>query len=120
MHWENLRTGEIQENIHIQIDPTIGDSLIAVFESLNSPFELSFYPNPLFTQGELNFSLATSDEVKIQLFNLQGQFIAELSYEYLAKGSYARKFNFEHLVAGNYLIRAITPSGSESIQFVKL
>lgn len=120
VHWENLRTGEIVENIHIQIDPTIGDSLIAVFESPNSPFELTLYPNPLSTRGELNFSLEESDEVKIQLFNLQGQFIAELSYEYLAKGSYARKFNFEHLVAGNYLVRVITPSASESIQFVKL
>ncbi|MFT5821418.1 MAG: hypothetical protein ACI8ZM_002671 [Crocinitomix sp.] len=120
IHWENLRTGEIIKNEHIEVDPTAGDSLIAIFESNESPFELAFYPNPVVSQGQLTFSVQQSDQVKIQLFNLQGAFIAELSFQYLAKGSYARLFGFEQLKSGTYLIRIITPAGSESIQFVKI
>ncbi|NOQ74972.1 MAG: T9SS type A sorting domain-containing protein [Crocinitomix sp.] len=120
VHWENLRTGQIIKNEHIQVDPTLGDSLIAIFESNESPFDLAFYPNPLVTHGQLTFSVQESDEVKIQLFNLQGAFIAELAYQYLAKGSYSRLFRFEQLKAGTYFIRVITPVGTESIQFIKV
>lgn len=120
LHWENLRTGEIISNPFIQVDPSVGDSLIAVFQSDDAPFDLAIFPNPVVSQGQITFSLEESSEVKIQLFNLQGQFIAALEYQYLAKGSYSRLFGFENLKQGMYLIRVITPEGNESIQFVKI
>ena len=120
LHWENLRTGQLITDSHIQVDPTIGDSLIAVFQSDDSPFDLAFFPNPLLSQGQITFSLEESSEVQLQLYNLQGQFIAALEYDYLAKGSYSRVFGFEHLNQGTYLIRVITPNGNASLQFVKI
>lgn len=120
LHWENLRTGEITKDFSIQLDPHLGDSLIAIFNSSEDPFQLTLFPNPIKSSGQLGFSIQESGPVSIHVFDLSGQFMAQLDFAYLAKGSYARRFDFSHLKPGTYLVQVESNNNREALQFVKV
>ncbi len=120
LHWENLRTGELYEAKSIQIDPTSGDSLIAIFKSNDNAFDLQLYPNPVLNTAKFEFSIPESGEVEINLHGLNGVFLAQLEFDYLAKGSYSRRLDFSNLETANYLISIKTADGQQAIKFMKL
>lgn len=119
LYWENLRTGEQFSSAHIQIDPTVGDTLIAVFEHNINLFNLKLYPVPLASSGTLEFSVPESGPIEICLFGLDGRQIMELEEHYLAKGSYQYQVDLSSIEKGNYFITLKSNSGKESIPLVK-
>lgn len=119
LYWENLRTGEKLLSQSIQVNPQYGDTLVAVFES-ETQFNLNVYPVPIQNQATLEFSLPQSSEVTISLYSLEGREIAQLNHDYLAKGSYAPRFDLSFLSPGSYLVVVRTPYGQETIPVVTL
>jgi hypothetical protein len=63
------------------------------------------YPNPFNPSTTLQFSLAKSGLVTLEVFNVLGQHVATLVHEQLSAGSYHVNFNASALSSGIYLYR---------------
>ncbi|NWF49299.1 MAG: T9SS type A sorting domain-containing protein [Ignavibacteriaceae bacterium] len=81
-------------------------SVIAVNEQPDKFFELSVYPNPFNPATKIQISLFDESEVKISVFNSNGEMITELMNDKKSKGLYAFQFNAEDLTSGVYFIFA--------------
>ncbi|MDP3995394.1 MAG: choice-of-anchor D domain-containing protein, partial [bacterium] len=63
------------------------------------------YPNPFNGQTEVDFALANDANAKLEVFNLSGQFVAELHSGYLNAGYHRVSWNSDAARSGVYLIR---------------
>ncbi|MBU1638446.1 right-handed parallel beta-helix repeat-containing protein, partial [bacterium] len=63
------------------------------------------YPNPFNATTEIRFSLPVSDQVKLELFNIQGSKVADLVKGLLASGEHSATFNGRELASGVYFYR---------------
>jgi hypothetical protein len=63
------------------------------------------YPNPFNPQTEIGFELAKADEVRIEVYNLKGQKVADLLNEVRSAGSYSINWNADDQPSGIYMIR---------------
>lgn len=119
LYWENLRNGEKSETSSIQINPQVGDSIIAVFKEKEDVYHLKISPNPVVDLASLSFSLPSSSAVDLILFTMSGQQMALAHFDYLALGSYHFQHDFSMLTPANYLLFIQTPTGKEGLKFVK-
>lgn len=90
-------------------------SSVGIASDLNAPsLSLHAYPNP--TQGPIALQLGTphAGPVKIQLFDVLGRCLQEVSYDYLAAGQHRIRFDVSSPVSGMYLIRATGSAGAVS------
>ncbi|MEO6285951.1 MAG: zinc-dependent metalloprotease [Dyadobacter sp.] len=74
--------------------------------SLNSPTEITLLqntPNPIAATGEIAFYLPQAEETVLNLYNVQGQKIAELKKGYLPEGWHFAKIDGNQLAAGIYI-----------------
>jgi hypothetical protein len=80
-----------------------------VFTSLNADMvktSLEIYPNPSRSQINVSFSLAASEAVNMELYNLSGQKMHSfIDHQRLTSGLHAYNANLTHLSPGIYLIR---------------
>lgn len=73
-------------------------------KDLQTNFILSHnYPNPFNPTTQIEFSLSEANQVKLEVFNLLGEKIAELVNKELYAGSHSVNFNAEHLPSGVYI-----------------
>jgi hypothetical protein len=75
---------------------------------LNSPtkFELSQnYPNPFNPSTTISFSLPQSGNVKLTVYNLLGEQVAELVNGFKEAGIYTLNYNAENLNSGLYIYK---------------
>ncbi len=63
------------------------------------------YPNPFNPSTVIQFELPASSRVKLDIYNILGQKVAELVNSKLAAGHYSYKFNAADLASGVYLYR---------------
>jgi hypothetical protein len=63
------------------------------------------YPNPFNPSTTLQFSLAKSGHVSLEVFNILGQHVATLVSEVLSTGTYRVNFDASALSSGVYLYR---------------
>ncbi len=79
------------------------------------------YPNPFNPSTMISFSLPESMNVKVKVFNLLGEKVAEIINDFLPVGSYKFKFDAEALSTGVYLVTIETPSviRSQKIMLLK-
>jgi len=68
------------------------------------------YPNPFNPSTTIRFSLATSQQVRLEVVTILGQLIAVLQDGILQRGQYAVQFNGHGLATGMYICRLIAPS----------
>ena len=77
------------------------------------PSELSLYPNypnPFNPSTTISFSLPSSEIVKIKVYNLLGEEIAEIGDQIFSAGLNQVTFNANGLASGIYLISIETKS----------
>jgi len=85
-------------------------------ESFEPKTELSItlnqnYPNPFNPSTQIAFSINTSSQVKLDVFDILGKRVAALVNRKLAAGEHSIQFNAANLPSGVYLYRLTTPSG---------
>ncbi len=76
------------------------------------------YPNPFNPTTTLQYILPMASDVKVQVFNISGEKVAQLIDEYQHPGVHFVKFNAEALPTGIYFARVETRNGFRSIKTV--
>lgn len=113
---ENVSGGKFSYRLK-QIDTDGNFEYSKVIEvEFGSPtkFELSQnYPNPFNPTTTIRFSLPQSGNVKLTIYNILGEQVAELINGFKEAGNYTINFNAENLNSGMYLYRI------EAIGFVQ-
>jgi hypothetical protein len=97
----------------------------AYFLSIDDPvytpadmMQLQCYPNPCSDHTFLKFRLDENSSVKVDLFDMQGNYLAELLGDQLYLGMYEMEINTSSLVSGTYVIRIVTDSSSASVKLI--
>jgi|AntRauMFilla1563_2_1112583.scaffolds.fasta_scaffold01319_5 hypothetical protein len=68
---------------------------------------LEAYPNPFNPTTNISFSLGSSSQVLVQVYNITGQKVATLANKTYGKGSYTLQFGALNLPTGIYIVRAV-------------
>jgi len=71
---------------------------------------LQNYPNPFNPSTIIRFSVPEKSEVKLNVYNLLGEIVAELANSSYEKGSYKINFNADGLASGVYIYQLQTNS----------
>jgi hypothetical protein len=77
------------------------------------------YPNPFNPSTLIQYDVAKSGRVTIEVFNVLGQKVQTLVDEYKAAGRYAVQFNATNLSSGTYFYR-MTAGNGEFTQTMKM
>lgn len=87
-------------------------------EPENKPLEFALdqnYPNPFNPTTKISFTLATTADVTLEVYNLLGQKVATLLHnEKMTAGKYTQTFDAGSLASGMYFYRISTPSFATS------
>lgn len=88
---------------------TVTEALTGMTEAEENNMAMTVYPNPSTEGVTVSYTLTSSEQVSINLFNLDGQKVACLMNCEQQKGSYSRTFNLKDMVSkGMYLIELKT------------
>ena len=119
-----LRPGEIYAGTH-------GRGIWSSADFLNLPTDqdnltnakfisnINVYPNPVNDYGTIAFSLEEAANVKVQIFNLSGQVVREISQNNMMTGNNNVKFDANDLPKGAYIIRLTAGDKIETSKFIK-
>jgi len=78
------------------------------------------YPNPFGAQTTIQFSLPSSQDVRLEIYDVLGRRVATLVDGPMAAGQHDVQFSAPTLSNGMYLYRLSTPTGSETKSMVLL
>ncbi len=95
------------------------DVLVGIGSEDKIPMEFSFsqnYPNPFNPSTKIKFSLPENSMVRISVFNLLGQKVADMVNGNISAGYHEINFNASHLTSGIY-IYSIEASGTNGNKF---
>ena len=89
------------------------------FSSTKNP--LSIYPNPIETAAIFEFTLMNSENITIELYDVQGKLAQTIATnKQMASGNHNLPIELNHnLTSGNYFLKLTTANGSQSIQIIK-
>ena len=99
---------------------TDGEAAKVADDALPSDYELSQnYPNPFNPSTEIKFSVAHSQAVTLQVFNIQGQLVKTLLDEVVSAGEHTVQWNDDSedgkaVASGVYLYRMEAADFSET------
>jgi hypothetical protein len=65
---------------------------------------LKVYPNPMSTQGTVDYTLAAEDNITLTIYDIQGREIQNISLGKQGQGEHLVPINTEHLSNGTYLV----------------
>lgn len=102
---QNLRGN----NIFID-DFSIGE-FTSVGEALKTQMQFNVFPNPVAQQGNVTFYLNQPQMVKMELIDLNGKTIKEITNNNFITGENQVSFSTENLSKGLYLIKTQLPTG---------
>ena len=80
---------------------------------------INVYPNPMTTQGTINFDLESNSDVDVQIFNLSGQVVQVINMKNMAEGNNNIIFSADELPKGTYIIRLVAGDLVETTKFIK-
>jgi PKD repeat protein len=76
------------------------------------------FPNPTQSEAFVQFELQKSSDIKIDLFNINGQFIGNLENSQKVAGTYQTRFNTEGYAKGAYFVRIVSNGATISMPLV--
>ncbi|MDA3884237.1 MAG: thiol protease/hemagglutinin PrtT [Candidatus Delongbacteria bacterium] len=79
-------------------------------EESNLPFETKLeqnYPNPFNPTTNINFSVMSDNNVKLEVFNISGQLVTTLVNKFMKQGSYNITLDASSLTGGVYLYKLV-------------
>ena len=106
---------------HVYLNRPVVSAVTTALPQLNAAGNkllVSVYPNPVKQKSLIELSIPENGNVRIDLFNLQGQKLANVYAGFLTKGSYNIHLDKENLPAGVYMIRVNTKSSTSSIKII--
>lgn len=96
-----------------------GSTIVGVEENLPREFQLKQnYPNPFNPSTTIEFQVPVSSDVSIDLYNLLGQKVKELTNDSFAAGTYTINLNAPDLPSGIY-IYSITAHGKDGKRYIE-
>lgn len=93
----------------------------SVKENKNIPATFTLeqnYPNPFKPNTTINFTLPKSTNVKLDIYNVSGEYIATLVKDYMPAGYHSIQFVADGLPSGVYIYKLITDEISLSKKMV--
>lgn len=75
-------------------------------------------PNPFRGRTEIEFALATTEEVSLRVMDVRGRVVASLVRSALGPGPHRAAWSADHLPAGIYFARLRTGSSEEAVKIV--
>ncbi|MDA3838648.1 MAG: T9SS type A sorting domain-containing protein [Candidatus Delongbacteria bacterium] len=75
-------------------------------EEINIPTSTTLqqnYPNPFNPTTTISFSILKDDNVKLSIYNIEGQLVKELVNGRLDRGNHSFNFNAESMISGEYI-----------------
>lgn len=81
--------------------------------------DINVYPNPMNEVGNVQFDLVENSDVYIQIFNLSGQLVKEISQSNMTAGKNTITFETAELTKGTYVIRLTAGTMVETAKFIK-
>ena len=76
------------------------------------------YPNPFNSETKITYSVSTPSNVKLELFNLQGQLVKTLVNSFHNTGDYQINCNANDLASGIYIYRISSPNDYKSHRMI--
>jgi len=73
------------------------------------------YPNPFNPTTTINFNLQTASNVKLSVFNANGQIVADLINSRMNSGAHTANFNAANLNSGVYFYK-LTVDGQSAVK----
>jgi hypothetical protein len=80
---------------------------------------INLYPNPVQDQATVDFNLETNGTVQLQVFNLSGQVVQQVTSKDLQAGANRIAFDVQDLPRGTYILRLQSENFSETTKFIK-
>ena len=74
---------------------------------MENKFPVTLIPNPLISESKLNYNIASTERVIINLYNENGSLIRQIKNEMQGAGSYSLTINTQNLHMGNYFLSVI-------------
>ena len=102
-----LDTKEFEFLISPQDLLVVSSSGNSIKVDLESPFLVSAYPNPFNPSTRIDFSVPTSGEVSILIYNLNGEKITSLTNQYYGMGSHNVTWDASNYSSGIYFVQTI-------------
>jgi len=97
---------KIEPRYDADIDTTIVGVRVSDLSAIPGSFSLSQnYPNPFNPVTQISFSLPEGSEVRLSVYNIAGQQVAELVNEKLDAGSYRVSWDAKSFASGIYFYR---------------
>lgn len=85
------------------------DAAILYNEPIPEEYSLfSAYPNPFNPTTKIQFGIPENDNVKLSVYNMLGEKVADLVDDYLTKGFYEKEFDASKLSSGIYIYKIKT------------
>ncbi len=87
--------------------------------TVNPISNVSIYPNPLSSDGNIKFTLAEQNDVTVEIYNLQGKKIKMINLNNTIAGNHNITFNASEFAAGTYLVTFSSGNYREIKKFIK-
>lgn len=99
-----------------------GKTVTSISHSATSdtPFFIENYPNPFNASTRIRFSINTTSQVDVNVYNIMGQRVAKLMNKILFPGEHQINWTPENLSSGFYIIKIFTDSKAASIKTIYL
>ena len=98
----DMVAGDFMEPVMINLPQTDNDDVIVYTN------KFTVYPNPFNPELTLDYQLAGSNNIKIEIYNIKGQKVKVLLNEYQERGDHSINWNAAGMNSGVYLIRFIS------------
>ena len=90
-----------------------------VIDDVEDISEISIYPNPLSTEGNVAFELGSRSDVEFKVYDLQGKIINQVVWSNMNSGKHNMSFNVDKLPSGTYLVTLKAGTSTEVTKFIK-
>ncbi len=99
---------------------TTASVTVATSNLENKTIQLQLYPNPTSTTATLNFDLAKSENVQVEIYNVAGQLLLTPFYEKKPTENHQLEFDVADFSQGVYFCKVKIGEQSEVLKFVKM